>query len=69
MTVKGPLTAMKSGPHLPQLEKALAQKQRTNTAQKIKNINKLIKIRMKYLGINLPKETKDLYAENTDERN
>ena len=60
---------MKSGPHLPQLEKALAQKQRTNTAQKIKNINKLIKIRMKYLGINLPKETKDLYAENTDERN
>ena len=54
---------------MPQLEKALAQKQRTNTAQKIKNINKLIKIRMKYLGINLPKETKDLYAKNTDERN
>ena len=28
-------------------------------------------IRIKYLGINLPKETKDLYAENykTDERN
>ena len=27
--------------------------------------------RIKYLGINLPKETKDLYAENydTDERN
>ena len=25
--------------------------------------------RIKYLGINLPKETKDLYIENTDERN
>ena len=24
---------------------------------------------IKYLGINLPKETKDLYIENTDERN
>ena len=31
--VKGPLTAMKSGPHLPQLEKALAQKRRPNTAK------------------------------------
>ena len=30
--VKGPCTAMKSGPRLPQLEKALAQKQRPNTA-------------------------------------
>ena len=35
--VRGPCTAMKSGPHLPQLEKALAQKRRPNTA-----INKLI---------------------------
>ena len=25
--------------------------------------------RIKYLGINLPKETKDLYIENIDERN
>ena len=24
--------------------------------------------RIKYLGINLPKETKDLYIENADER-
>ena len=32
--VGGPRTAMKSGPHLPQLEKALAQKQRPNTAIK-----------------------------------
>ena len=31
--VRGPRTAMKSGPHLPQLEKALAQKQRPNTAK------------------------------------
>ena len=37
--VRGPRTAMKSGPRLPQLEKALAQKQRPNTAIKI---NKLI---------------------------
>ena len=29
--VRGPRTAMKSGPHLPQLEKALAQKRRLNT--------------------------------------
>ena len=36
-TVRGPCTAMKSGPHLPQLEKALAQKRRPNTA-----INELI---------------------------
>ena len=30
--VRGPRTTMKSGPHLPQLEKALAQKRRPNTA-------------------------------------
>ena len=30
--VRGPRTAMKSGPRLPQLEKALAQKQRPNIA-------------------------------------
>ena len=29
--VRGPCTAMKSGPHLPQLERALAQKRRLNT--------------------------------------
>ena len=32
-TVRGPHTAMKSGPRLPQLEKALAQKRRPNTAK------------------------------------
>ena len=31
--VRGPHTAMKSGPHLLQLEKALAQKRRPNTAK------------------------------------
>ena len=39
---RGPRTAMKSGPHLPRLEKALAQKRRPNTAinQSInKNVN------------------------------
>ena len=30
--VRGPRTAMKSGPRLPQLEKALTKKQRPNTA-------------------------------------
>ena len=37
--VRGPRIAMKSGPHLPQLEKALAQKRRPNTA--INKINKI----------------------------
>ena len=32
-TVRGPRTAMKSGPRSPQLEKALAQKRRPNTAK------------------------------------
>ena len=32
--VRGPRTAMKSGPHLLQLEKALAQKRRPNAAKK-----------------------------------
>ena len=36
--VRGPRIAMRSGPHLPQLEKALAQKRRPNTA--INKINK-----------------------------
>ena len=31
--VRGPRTAMKSGPRLPQLEKALTQKRRPNTAK------------------------------------
>ena len=31
--VRDPRTAMKSGPHLPQLEKVLAQKRRPNTAK------------------------------------
>ena len=37
---RGPRTAMKSGPHLPQLEKALAQKRRPNTAIKLKKKKK-----------------------------
>ena len=32
-TVRGPRTTMKSSPHSPQLEKALAQKRRPNTAK------------------------------------
>ena len=30
--VRGPRTAMRSGPHLPRLERALVQKRRPNTA-------------------------------------
>ena len=46
--MRGPRTAMKSGPRLPQLEKALAQKRRPNTAKnKNKQINKLIKKKKK----------------------
>ena len=37
--VRGPRTAMKSSPRLPQLEKALAQKQRANTAKNKNKIN------------------------------
>ena len=36
--VRGPRTAMKSGPRLPPLEKALAQKRGPNTAKKKKKI-------------------------------
>ena len=36
-TVRGPRTAMKSGPRSPQLEKAHAQKRRPNTAKKLIN--------------------------------
>ena len=40
--MRGPRTTMKSGPQLPQLEKALAQKRRPNTAK-----NKLINFKKK----------------------
>ena len=36
-TVRGPRTAMKSGPRSPQLEKALAQKRRPNAAKNKNN--------------------------------
>ena len=36
--MRGPCTTIKSGPHLPQLEKALAWKRRPNTAIKKKNL-------------------------------
>ena len=41
--VRGPRTAMKSGPRLPQLERALTQKRRPNTAK----INTKIKLKKK----------------------
>ena len=40
--VRGPRTVMKSGPRLPQLEKALAQKRRPNIAIN-QSINKFLK--------------------------
>ena len=47
--VRGPRTAMKSGPCLPQLEKALAQKRRPNTAKN----NKINLLKKKFVA-NLP---------------
>ena len=44
--VRGPRTAMKSGPHLPQLEKALAQKRRPNVAIN-QSINQSINLKKK----------------------
>ena len=41
--VRSPRTAMKSGPRLPQLERALAQKRRPNTVKNKIKINKLKK--------------------------
>ena len=43
--VRGPRTVMKSGPHLPQLEKALTRRRRPNTA-----INKLKKKKKKSIN-------------------
>ena len=49
--VRGPRTAMKSGPRSPQLEKALAQKRRPNTAKNKNNkINKLKKKKKRIPG-------------------
>ena len=42
--MRGPRTAMKGGPHLPQLEKALAQKRRPNTAIKKKKKKKTVSV-------------------------
>ena len=55
--VRGLRTAMKSGPRLPQLEKALAQKRRPNTA--INKINKMkLKKKKKPLIVNIKKKQK-----------
>ena len=49
--VRGPRTAMKSGPRLPQLEKALAQKRRPSTAKnKLKKKRPKEEIHGKYLS-------------------
>ena len=48
--VRGSRTAMRTGPRLPQLEKALAQKRRPNTAKNKKILKKKVRIS---LGINV----------------
>ena len=53
--VRGPCTAMRSGPHLPQLEKALAQKRRPNTA-----INKFKKKKEREKQTNSIKKKKEI---------
>ena len=45
--VRGPRTAMRSSPRLPQLEKALAQKRRPNTAKKKKKLKNQVLIKKK----------------------
>ena len=55
-TVRGPRTAMKSGPRLPQLEKALTQKQRPNIA--INQSIKFKKILKKILANRIQKHIK-----------
>ena len=57
-TVRGPCSVMKSGPHLPQLEEALAKKRRPNTA--INKPKKKLKKKKRFLA-----ELKD----NTRDRN
>ena len=47
--VTGPRTAMKSGPHSPRLERALAQKRRPNTAKN--KINIIIKKKPAIMGL------------------
>ena len=51
-TVRGPRTAMRSGPRLPQLEKALAQKRRPNTAINKINLKKRKKKKRERTQIN-----------------
>ena len=61
--MRGPRTAMKSGPRWPQLEKALAQKGRPNTA-KNKYKNKLKKkkdVKKKYMANILKKKKINQY--------
>ena len=50
--VRGPRTAMRGGPRLPQLERALAQKRRPNTAiNKFKKLNFKKKKKLFYLSV------------------
>ena len=56
-TVKGPRTAMKSGPRSPQLEKTLARRRRPNTAKKKKKKKKkklCLSIPLIYLALESP---------------
>ena len=50
---------MKSGPHLPQQEKALAQKRRPNAAINKKQTNKQTKNRLRYDSLELFLELSD----------
>ena len=54
--MRGPHTAMRSGPRLPQLEKAFAQKRRPNTAKINKYINKYFKKKKKFGNIKKKKK-------------
>ena len=57
--MRGPRTAMKSGPRLPQLEEALAQKRRPNTAIKINKFKKktVLYQQLRFNSINFAEQT------------
>ena len=63
--MRGPRTAMKSGPRSPQLEKAFAQKRRPNTA-KNKLINQLKKKGVSQIKQNKTKQNKKQTKNNSD---
>ena len=62
--MRGPRAVMKSGPRSPELEKALTQKRRPNTA-KNKKINKIKKKKKKYVSFLSPFLLKAIFIQKS----